>query len=155
MNDSEQLFTLQKAFLLPQQVGGRCLTIYVTVGGRIDITIYDPEYYCERYYLNECIFEIKKSFELLPAPAITLVDFLRSSSIVQALAVMDPSFHILISGISNDLIGDPFYNDFDPSYNSYNIHLKVGNIDLSDPSEIEDDTVTDALYVILSWLSYS
>jgi hypothetical protein len=145
------------------QIGGKCLTINVFVGGRIDITIYKPEDYCDGYYLNEnnsCIIEMEKSFELLPAPVTTLVEFLRSSYIVQALAAMDPSFHSLIRVISNDLYDyiyfDPYNVDIDIMYNSYDIYVIADNIDLSDPSSDRIDVdVTDALHVTLSWVSYN
>jgi hypothetical protein len=174
MNDREQLFMLQKAFLFPHKIGGKCLIIDVTVKGRIDMVtnnyIYDdyPEYCRDRSgYLIEnssCIIYITKYFELLPAPAIpvtirTLVEFLRSYSIVQVLAALDPSFHTLINEISNDLLDytDDDYDyayDLPPDPNSYDIKMStVGNIDLSDPTRIEAD-VTDALYATLSWVSY-
>lgn len=164
LNDNEQLFTLQKAFLFPQQVGGRCLTIYVTIEGRIDLTS-NPEYsyYCDEH-LNESNsyiynYDTTRDFELSPAPATTLLDFLRSNFIVQALGAMDPSFHTLITVISNEFVSDyhyDSYNYFDLSpYNSYDIHMTctVGNID---PSQIiMYDDVTDAVYVTLSWVSYN
>ena len=159
MNDTEQLFTLQKALLFPKD-GGRCLTINVTVEGRIDLTS-NPEYmhWCDKHLneSNSCIYNpcITRSFELspvnIPGPATTLVDFLGSTSIVQALAAMDPSFHALIIVISNDFFLDidmdyqyHSYNYFDLSpYNSYEIYMTctVGNID---PFQIDTD-VTDAV----------
>ena len=164
MNDSKQLFTLQKAFLLPQQIGERCLTIYIFIEGRIDITIYNPEYYCDGYRLNEsdsCIIKMTKYFELSPAPSTTLVEFLGSNFTLQALAAMDPSFHTLISVISTEFASNigpgidyHYYNSYDHSpYNSYEIYMActVGNID---PSQIYDD-VSDAVYVTLSWVSYN
>ena len=44
INDSDQLFTLQKAFLLPRPInGGLCLEATVTVKGRVtDNGEYDP-----------------------------------------------------------------------------------------------------------------
>ena len=166
MNDNEQLFTLQKAFLLPQQIafGGKYLTIGVTVQVRIDLTS-NPEYsyYCDEHLneSNSCIYNYNttRDFELSPAPATTstLLDFLQSNFIMQALEAMDPSFLTLITVISNDFISDyhyDSYNYFDLSpYNSYGIHMTctVGNID---PSQMYND-VTDAVYVTLSWVSYN
>lgn len=159
----KNLFTLQKAFFLPQQlqVGVKCLTVDVTVQGRIDLTSYPDYYYngyCEEHSKenNSCVYtgNTISYFELSPAPATTLLDFLGSTSIVQALAAMDPSFHTLITAISNEFVSDYYSDHFDPSpFNGYDIHMTctVGNID---PSQICDD-VTNAVYVTLSWVSYN
>ena len=162
MSDSERLFTLEKAFLLPRRIGRKCLSIDVTVKGRIDITKFNnPENYCDLQN-NSCIVHMTKYFEVLPAaaaPQTTLVNFLRSDSIVQALEALDPSFHGLINVISNDLLDytyDYYDSDnMDPTpymYNSYDIYITVGNINITDPSQIELD-ITDAVYVTLSWVS--
>ena len=160
MKDSEQIFMLQKAFLLPEQIGGRCLTIDVTVQGRIDLTS-DPDYfyYCDEHLKenNSCVYNshITSYFELSPAPVTTLVEFLGSNSIVQALAAMDPSFHTLITVT---VISTEFASNIDidyyPPYNSYEIYMActVGNID---PSQIIYDDVIGAVYITLSWVSYN
>jgi hypothetical protein len=173
MNDSEQLFTLKKAFLLPHKIGGKCLMITVTVEERINI--YNPKYYnCDGYSNenNSCIrfYNITKYFELLPAtvtdiPATGLAGFLRSVSIVEALAALDPFFHSLINVISNNLLNNVYYDyDYDylvyrygPTpymYNRYDIYMTVGNINTLNRFRIAA-VITDALYVTLSWVSYS
>ena len=98
MNDSEQLFVLQKAFLPPRQIGGQCLTVNITMKGRVMDNIYNPSL-CPNSEQNLCIYNISKHFELLPAVAVTftLANILRSSDITQVLLTMDPSFYFLIN----------------------------------------------------------
>ena len=168
MNDSEQLFTLQKALLLPRPIGGLCLTVKVTVKGKVADDTYVPVYsYYSCDYNNLCHYSTSKQFELLPAPVApsiprSLADFLRSNDIVQVLAALDPSFHVLINIISNEpiLLGDLYYDDdlYSPLPPSKNydipVYVVIDKINITDVGgQIEDD-ITDALYVTLSWVSW-
>lgn len=90
MNDSQQLLMLQKAFLLPRRIGGRCLIVDISVKGRVmDNDDYVSSLYndlCNSYLRDEnlCICNTSISLELIPAPAapdpsinftVTLADF--------------------------------------------------------------------------------
>lgn len=165
MNDSDQLFTLQKAFLLPRPSGsqsnGICLSVDVTVKGRItDNSDYDPYDVCSA--INEtnltfmCTYTSTEEFELLPpAPfTSTLADFLGSTIIVQVLVILDPSFYYLTTTLSNGPFGPILFRDYYHPYQYYYYHvmLSIAMNKIIDLSRMQND-VTDALSALLSWVS--
>ena len=165
MNDREQVFTLQKAFLFPREkdLGGLYLKVNITVEGTVtDFYDYDYEFlnHCMSYFPQNksCIFDISKCFELSPAAdsmTMTLVDVLQVRITVLSLMALDPSFYYLTNTLSlnND------YDDDDDDYNDcggneYTIHLMIDEIQLKVNNLAQvDNHVTDALYVTLSWVS--
>ena len=105
INNSDQLVTLQKAFLLPRpNDGGLCLKAMVTVKGRVtDKSGYDASSVCS--VIDEkngtvCTYLSTEGFEFSPATKVTLADFLRSLNIVQMLAMLDPSFYYYFDKIT-------------------------------------------------------
>ena len=85
INESDQLFTLQKAFLLPRPIdGGLCLEAMVTVKARVtDNSEYDPSSVCNAIDHKNgtavCTYLFKEGFEISSATSTeTLADFLRS-----------------------------------------------------------------------------
>ena len=156
MNDGDQLFALQKAFLFPRpsdfQSNGICLSVYVTVNGTI--TDYDPSGVCRAIDESNLTFmcTYTENFELLPPAAapFTLADFLGSNIIVQVLVILDPSFYYLTTILSNGPIPSRDYH----SYYYYDVRLSIAmnNSDLY-IYRMQDD-VTDALPALLSWVSY-
>ena len=161
INDSEKLFTLQKAFLLPRpsdsQTDGICLKVVVTMKGRVtDNSGYDPNTVCSAVDENNgtvCTYYSTEGFELLPATTVVLTDFLRSSTIVQMLATLDPSFYYLTGSLSYSGSIILNYDYHYPTYKSYELLLTVDKInEFSNLSRIQED-VTDAVQIALSWVS--
>ena len=167
LNNSEQLFTLQKALFLPREkhmkITGVYLNVNVTVVGTVinkfnDDTYY--QYYCRVYYPQNksCIYDISQRFEISPASPITLTDFLLSQTIVQVLILLDPSFYSLTNAFSI-IVNDGYYTRYDYYYNGgndYTIYLMIDkiNIELNDLDQAIRDNVIDALYITLSRVSY-
>ena len=164
-NDSDQLFTLQKLFLLPRsrdsQSTGICLKFKVFVTGAIDPDSYCQFYSCEcvnnENNLKACIYT--EEFELLPpAPrplsGITLADFLVSHFIDDVLISLDVSFYTLMSVLSNSPVYN-YYRDSENDYNYYYFMLPVA-MDKFDALSIQSSIgymISDALQVTLSWVS--
>ena len=166
LNNSEQLFTLQKALFLPREkhmkITGLYLNVIVTVVGTVinfnDDTYYQIKDYCRVYFPQNksCIYGISQRFEISPASSITLTDFLLSQTIVQILTLLDSSYYYLTNALSI-VVNDDYYT-YDYYYNGgndYTIYLMIDkiNIELNDLDEAMDN-VTDALYVTLSRVSY-
>ena len=144
MNDSEQLFTLKKVFLLPRPIDGPYLNVKVTVEGRITGNEYLYSDFCSNHFPknNSCTYVVLMVFNAgLTLP--TLADVLQSQNIVITLQTLDPSFYSLTNALSR---GYYSYNRY------YTINLMVDNIELNDLYQVKYD-VTDALYVTLSWVS--
>ena len=161
INDSDQLFTLQKAFLLPRpsdsQTDGICVKVIVTVKGRVtDNSGYDPSNICSTIDDKNgtvCTYRSMEGFELLPATTVALVDFLRSSTIVQMLATLDPSFYYMTGSLSFSGSILLNYDYHYPTYKSYELSLAIDKLnEFSDLSRIQED-VTDAVQIALSWVS--
>ena len=163
INDSDQLVTLQKAFLLPRPNDrGLCLKTIVTVKGRVtDNSGYDASSVCS--VIDEktgtvCTYLSTEGFELSPATKVTLADFLRSLDIVEMLATLDPSFYYLTrSLLSYGSTTSVLYHDHDinytyPTYRSYELSVTIDKIEFNSLSWIQDD-VTDAVQIALSWVS--
>ena len=114
-------------------------------------------FHCMRYFSQNksCTFDTSKCFELSPASIMTLADVLQVQIIVQVLTALDPSFYYLTNTLSvnNDLIYDDIIDDYnDYCSNEYTIRLMIDGIELNNLDQV-DNHVTDALYVILSWVS--
>ena len=160
INDSDQLFTLQKAFLLPRPSDdGICLKAMVTVKGRVtDNSGYDPSDVCsdiDEKNGTVCTYLSTEGFELLPATTVTLGDFLRSFAIVQMLAMLDPSFYYLTRSLLSYGPTNFCYSDYDndyPSYKSCEFSLAIDKIEFNSLPRVQDD-VTDAVQIALSWVS--
>ena len=160
INDSDQLFTLQKVFLLPRPVdGGLCLEAMVMVKARVtDNSEYDPSSVCSAIDNKNgtvCTYLSKEGFELSSATSTeTLADFLRSPAIVQVLSTLDPSFYFLTSSLlyhgSTVLY---HYDDVNyPTYKRYQLSVTIDKIEFNSLSRVQDD-VTDAVQIALSWVS--
>lgn len=142
MNDSEKPFTLKKAFLFPRPSNnGICLEVRVNVTGRVtDSSGYDPQYFCSAVHEDNsmmCIYDSTKDHELLPPITITLTlaNFLQSSTIVQTLATLDPSFYYLMSVFSNrptSLNDHDYYPQY--VYVYYTLFMDINKIELIDLS---------------------
>ena len=158
MNDSEQLFKLQKVFLLPRGIGGLCLNVKVTAEGRVTDNSSYPEGYCDSYFKNKsCIYKVSKDFKVLSAAPLTrpLSRILRSSSTIrQVLSALDPSFYSLTSALSAAADYNDYYGDESIFYNYYEIHIEIDKLEFNNLSQMYTD-VTDALYMTLSWVSYT
>ena len=72
--------------------------------GRVtDNSGYDPNTVCSAVDEKNgtmCTHYSTEGFELLPATTVILTDFLRSSTIVQMLAILDPSIYYLTGSLS-------------------------------------------------------
>lgn len=160
INESDQLFILQKAFLLPRPInGGLCLEAMVTVKARVtDNSEYDLSSICsviDDKNGTVCTYLSKEGFELSSATSMeTLADFLRSPAIVQVLSTLDPSFYFLTSSLLYH--GSTVLYHFDnvnyPTYKRYELSVTIDKIEFNSLSRVQDD-VTDAVQIALSWVS--
>ena len=156
VNDSEQLFNLQKIFLAPSQktsAGPLCVKVEVSVGEVINSNSEGilPAFYCVSPYYNKSCIPYTQEFELVPSDGTTtLASFLRTVHIATALATLDPSYYTFISILNNDIGLVGLDTDYLPD-NNYcgDIKISVDQIETM-PSEAD---VTDALSVTLSWVS--
>ena len=173
MNDSEQLFVLQRVFLAPSReypaAGSLCIYANITVGEIIDANRFNhtrqfnpwpasavdtPGFLCDGN--KNCTLYDFEGFEILPPDnqvTTTLTSFLQAKEITQTFRILDGFYYALMSSLSNEY---PQYY-YDTHY--YNVHQDPViyyyiNIAIN---QIEDmpslAAVTDALSVTLSWVS--
>ena len=136
VNDSEQLFNLQKIFLASHQKTSVVVRVFV---GRIIDTgsgMSPPSFYCDPYF---CTYT--QTFVLLPSDGTAnLGTFLGSDVIVNALITVDPSYYMFTTVLNKD----------SELYRRYSIlTILVDQIEIMPYVE----EVTDALSVTLSWVS--
>ena len=138
VNDSEQLFNLQKIFFASHQKTSIEVEVYV---GRITDTDSDvfPAFYCDPAYgNNSCTYT--QTFELVPSDGTAdLGTFLGSDVIVKALITVDPSFYMFTTVLNKN----------SELYSYSRIIIPVDQIEIM-PSVAD---VTDVLSVTLSWVS--
>lgn len=154
MNDSGQLFTLQKAFLLPRERCTETHGIYLNVTITVTVVTASDGIHYNIYFPQNgsCIF--MKRFELLPASPLTLAEILQLEAIVQALGILDPFFSILTAALSIDNNYD-YYNSYDSDCNKSEYAIRLQLMIDSYTAELDqvDNDITDALYLTLSWVS--
>ena len=164
MNDTEQLFTLQKALFLPRDKCKKMYGLYLNVCVNVTVTVMAYNEYYNEYYgyctndfrqSNLCVISRKVVFELSPLTT-TLEDFLQLQSTVQVLNLLDPSFYVTITSLSPNAN----YNDCTRPRNEYTIDLiirvdseiKLSYYDHGSHRTVHND-ITDALYLTLSRVS--
>ena len=165
INDSGQLFNLQKVFLAPRRqkgyrfVGPLCVKVNVSVGKIInDSKQFGGGLRCQYPYYNETCTSIQV-FELAPsddrdhklcANTETLASFLGIDIIVIALKTLDPFYYYCLDELfyTNER---PFYcsYSYSPTYLYNSINISIDQIKTMPSAE----EVTDALSVTLSWVS--